>query len=293
MDIEYYRNFITIVECGSISGAAKKIAIAQPALSNQVKILQQKFGAPLLNTKRGGHSLDLTPAGAILYNKAKYICSTEEATIREIKDYNAGFSGTLAMSLSPSTSIDFIRNFLGRFSREYPDINYELYEVPIKELTEQLLSGQTEIGIANAPLLQPQRFEVVFSRKEKLVAVCNKHSRFLEFNRSSVLLEELEEAPICLSRGCSELFLNTCYDSKIFPLVMSENTTKMSAVAWAEVDAGVAIIPASYTETFGENVKTFDIKDERLYLDKALITVKDRPLSTIAKTFLNYYSKMV
>lgn len=44
MDIEYYRNFIAIVEAGSISAAAKQIAIAQPALSNQLKVLQKRFG---------------------------------------------------------------------------------------------------------------------------------------------------------------------------------------------------------------------------------------------------------
>ena len=44
MDIEYYRNFIAIVEAGSISAAAKQIAISQPALSNQLKVLQKRFG---------------------------------------------------------------------------------------------------------------------------------------------------------------------------------------------------------------------------------------------------------
>lgn len=63
MDIEYYRNFIAIVEAGSISAAAKQIAIAQPALSNQLKVLQKRFGTQLLHVRRGGHSIELTDAG--------------------------------------------------------------------------------------------------------------------------------------------------------------------------------------------------------------------------------------
>ncbi len=43
MNIEYYRNFIAIVEAGSISAAAKRVAVAQPALSNQLKIMQKKI----------------------------------------------------------------------------------------------------------------------------------------------------------------------------------------------------------------------------------------------------------
>lgn len=58
MDIEYYRNFIAIVEAGSISAAAKQIAIAQPALSNQLKVLQKRFGTQRLHVRRGGHSIE-------------------------------------------------------------------------------------------------------------------------------------------------------------------------------------------------------------------------------------------
>ena len=92
MDIEYYRNFIAIVEAGSISAAAKQIAIAQPALSNQLKVLQKRFGTQLLHVRRGGHSIELTDAGCILYNKAKYICSAENSALKEIVDCQAGFN---------------------------------------------------------------------------------------------------------------------------------------------------------------------------------------------------------
>lgn len=80
MDIDYYRNFIAIVD-----------------------------------------------AGSILYNKARYICSTESAAMKEITDCSASFHGTLRISLSPSMSIGFIKSSL---------------------------SGRTEIGIVNAPLKQ-------------------------------------------------------------------------------------------------------------------------------------------
>lgn len=45
-------------------------------------------------------------------------------------------------------SISFIRSYLSKFSKEYPQINYELYEVTVLQQTEQMLSGQTEIGVA-------------------------------------------------------------------------------------------------------------------------------------------------
>lgn len=289
MDIEYYRNFIAIVDAGSISAAAKQICIAQPALSNQLKVLQKRFGAQLLHVRRGGHNVELTDAGCILYNKAKFICSAENAALKEISDCHAGFNGTLKISLSPSMSINFIKTYLSDFSKLYPQINYELYEVPIDEQTQQLLEGKTEIGIANAPLKQAKRFEKLFSRKERLIALFNKHSSFLTDDKPNILLDDLEDMPLCLSRGCSELFLSVCSDSRIFPQVMSINTTKLSAIAWAEKNIGVAIVPASTTEQFSSELVRKEIKDERLFLEMTLSIVKSRPLSEVAKTFVNYY----
>ncbi len=293
MDIEYYRNFIAIVDAGSISAAAKRISIAQPALSNQLKTLQRKFGTPLLNIKRGGHSIELTDAGYILYNKAKFICATETTAIKEITDCGAGFSGTLRISLSPSMSINFIKNTLSDFAQQFPKINFELYEVPIDKQAEQLLNGQTEIGIANAPLKQESRFETIYSRKEKLVALFNKNSVFLQNSKPNILLDDLENIPLCLSRGCSELFLDICSDSHIFPQILSINTTKLSAIAWAEKNLGIAIVPASPEEIFPSELVIKEIKDDRLYLDKRLFIVKGRTLSSVAKTFLNYYNKHI
>ena len=289
MDIEYYRNFIAIVDAGSISAAAKQICIAQPALSNQLKVLQKRFGAELLRVRRGGHSIELTDAGCILYNKAKFICSAENTALKEISDCHAGFAGTLKISLSPSMSINFIKNCLSDFYKRYPQINYELYEVPISLQTQQLLEGKTEIGIANAPLKQTKRFETLFSRKERLVALFHKQSHYLSDDKPNILLDDLEDMPLCLSRGCSELFLSVCSDSRIFPQVMSINTTKLSAIAWAEENTGIAIVPASATELFSNELVRKEIKDERLFLEMTLSIVKGRQLSEVAKTFINYY----
>lgn len=86
MDIEYYRNFITIVECGNLSRAAEVINIAQPALSYQVKILEAMFGAQLINLQRGVRKLELTEAGHILFRYAQDLVSLEDNLRTEIAD---------------------------------------------------------------------------------------------------------------------------------------------------------------------------------------------------------------
>ena len=291
MDMEYYRNFIAIVESGSLSAASKRVHVAQPALSNQLKLLQKKFGTQLVNIRRGVHNIELTNAGCILYNKAKYIYSLEDDTQREISDSVHGYTGTLRISLSPSMSISFIRSYLSKFSKEYPQINYELYEVTVLQQTEQMLSGQTEIGVANAPLTQEGRFDVLYTKQERLVAVMHKENPWLPIDDEPLLLDQLEDMPICLSRGCSPLFLNVCSDSMVFPQVLSINTTKLAAVAWARENAAIAVVPASPGDMFDSSLTCKVIRDDRLFMNKTLCVVKGRPLSNVAQLFLNYYSQ--
>lgn len=117
----------------------------------------------------------------------------------------------------------------------------------------------------------------------------HKDSPYLKNDKPNILLDDLEDIPLCLSRGCSELFFSVCSDSHIFPQVMSINTTKLSAIAWAEKNTGVAIVPAPAVELFPANLVRKEIKDERLFLEMTLSIVKGRELSQVAQTFINYY----
>lgn len=94
MELESYRNFLAIIEAGSFTGAAECVHVAQPALSKQLKTLENFFGAKLIITTRGSRQLILTEAGRILYQKAKYICSLEDLARNEIDNVIGGAVGT-------------------------------------------------------------------------------------------------------------------------------------------------------------------------------------------------------
>jgi len=101
MNIEHYRNYIAIVETGSLTGAANKMHIAQSALSSMLKNMERSFGTTLIIANRGIRKIELTDAGRILYEKARYICNLEELAYSEVADCADGGTGILRISLSP------------------------------------------------------------------------------------------------------------------------------------------------------------------------------------------------
>lgn len=292
MNIEYYRNYIAIVETGSLTGAAKKMHIAQPALSNMLQNMERSFGTTLILASRGVRKITLTDAGRILYEKARYICSLEDLAYSEVTDCADGGAGILRISLSPSTSVSFIQDYLSGFSHKNPKVSYELYEVPIAEQTEQLLTGFTEIGIANAPLNKPEEFNVLFKLNENLAAVFTLNNPWLNPLCDTVTLHELHNIPLCLSRGCSTLFKKTCAKDNCTPTILSINTTKLACITWAKAGLGVAIVPVSFSEIFEQDVCYKLINDSRLKVSETFVTVKGRALSPVAQKFLNYCSEI-
>ncbi len=85
MDIKQLKYFYTIAEEGQITSAAKKLNIAQPPLSYQLKNLENELGVKLV--ERGSRNIKLTDAGLMLYNRAKQILDLTETTIDELKDF--------------------------------------------------------------------------------------------------------------------------------------------------------------------------------------------------------------
>ena len=145
MTLDSYRNFVTIVDCGSIVAAANKLLIAQPSLSNQLKNIEKTYGAKLL--LRGNRSLELTDAGRIFYKRAKEICMMEEGLRNELLNQKAGCSELLKISIPAGNSPYFLHKFFDAFITKHPKVNYDFYEIPSEFVIPNVLNGITEIGL--------------------------------------------------------------------------------------------------------------------------------------------------
>lgn len=71
MNLDFYRNYIKIIDCGTLSGAARELHIAQSTLSSQIRVLEEEYGSELF--LRGNRRLELTETGKLLYEKSKTI----------------------------------------------------------------------------------------------------------------------------------------------------------------------------------------------------------------------------
>lgn len=291
MELDCYRNFLAVVEAGSFTAAAECVHVAQPALSKQLRNMENYFGAKLIISTRGSRQLLLTEAGRVLYQKAKYICSLDDLAKTEINSIMGGVRGTLRFSITSSRSALFIKSSLKHFCQLYPKITCELYEASIEEQTQQLLNGITEIGILSTPLKHQDDFQVLFRRDEQLVTVFHKDSIWLDNSKEDISLSELEDIPLSISGGCATIFKDACEEMSLIPNIICISTSRQTALQWAAEKAAVAIFPVEPGEDLGDEYVIKPIKNIDAELYKTVVKVKDRPLSVAAQHFLKFYAK--
>ncbi|MDD3368938.1 MAG: LysR family transcriptional regulator [Lachnospiraceae bacterium] len=282
MNIEYYRNFVSIVEEGSILGAAKKQIIAQPALSAQVKRMEREFGTVLL--RRGAHGVELTDAGKILYQKAKYMIELEDSTRTEIKNSETGCEGILSLALPSANSEKFLRELLGTFMEKYPRVQLQIHESDSLEVADCVASGIAEIGFIKTPIEGAYRFHF-FSKKFTTIAAI--YPRELEGNiPEKVTLKSLNGKKLIMPKGCLTSVKAALQSAECTADIIGDTTTRNAAIVIAKMKGCIALVPYDPEETKREDIVIRKITDKEIRIPRQLIVKKDVPLSKIGMNFL-------
>ena len=292
MDFEFYRNFITVAETGNLTTASKKLSLAQPALSAQIKTLEQYYGTKLIKTARGKRQLDLTEAGAAFLSKARQICRTEETILLDMQNFNKKASGPLRFSVSPAKSTFFINTYLRPFASAYPEIDYQFREEAVSSQIKHINENSSDLAFANAPLPSPQMFNYHKSQKEYFYAVYSPDADSSLQPLLPLKPAQLQNIPVCCNFGCYSLLRKTCRSHGFNPKIRFIATTNTAALDFVQGGNGIAIVSASGTSDFPIGLLGRKIDDEGLYFEQTLFWSAKEKLSPTAKLFVDFYLEL-
>ena len=166
MDIRQLTYFMVIAEEGQITAAARRLHMAQPPLSQQMKALEEELGVQLL--QREPRSVTLTDAGEILYRRARQIITLTDSTRREIADFKNGLRGTLSIGTVSSSGSVILRPALRQFHDSHRGIRFEIYDGNTFRVLDMLGKGLIEIGIVRTPFKQ-DAFDCTLLPEEPMV----------------------------------------------------------------------------------------------------------------------------
>ncbi|MEO7676053.1 MAG: LysR substrate-binding domain-containing protein, partial [Verrucomicrobiota bacterium] len=247
MELWHLRYFQAIAEELSFSRAARRLHIAQPALSRAVKQLEAALGAVLFERSR--HHVKLTPAGAVLLHETAVLLQHFEESIRRVRRAAAGEEGELRLGyIGPPT-----QPFLGRLLHEYrkrcPLVAIHLEERTPERVWEMVAKGRLSAAITRPVLThQPLGLRTLVLREEKLgIVVPSEHSLA---NRRSIAWTALAREPlIVLARregmGLHDAVIAGCRRAGVTPRLTHTPSLIGTVMSYVEAGAGIGVVTES------------------------------------------------
>jgi DNA-binding transcriptional LysR family regulator len=237
------RAFLAVAEEGGISAAARKLGVTQPALSRQIKALEDELGVVLLD--RGARSFVLTPAAELLWQEGRGVVAQWDSLMERVRSQAVG--KPLRIGYSPSLAADILPAAIQRFSQLHPSLRISLHELSSLEMLQMLGSGQLEL-VVTVPTastdtvawtcLREQGWKVIASRKNPLSR--KKRIEVGELAAGKLLIYDREHYPDYWIR-MSGYFREHGHA----PRVACEFDGITSLAAAVEADLGVAVVAES------------------------------------------------
>jgi LysR family nitrogen assimilation transcriptional regulator len=239
MELRSIKYFVAIAELGNISGAAKKLGIAQPALTRHIKQLEEELNTTLLN--RLARGVQLTASGREFLEYADRILAEVAQAKHEITGQGINPAGSLVFGASPTISTILMPKVVADSLHELPDINLKLIEGRSIRLYDSLLTGVLDMAILTNPLPSYKlHLTPLITESLCLIGIVNQ----LPKGRATDL-EVLEKMPLILTPGM--LFLVDRFQArkKLKLNVVAEIESIETIRSLVKAGEGVTIAPST------------------------------------------------
>jgi DNA-binding transcriptional LysR family regulator len=147
MDINLFglRIFVMVAEKQSFSEAARSLYLTQPAVTHQIKNLENYYGAPLF--KRESNTVLLTPVGQILYKYAKRFAKLDDELMAEIENSTGRLRGDLVIGACTMVGGHLIPDLVKEFCETHPEVNFSIDIGNCPAVIDKLLKGTIDVGL--------------------------------------------------------------------------------------------------------------------------------------------------
>jgi len=193
VEIRRLRYFVAVAELGSLGRAADVLRVAQPALTRQVRLLEQELGVTLFTRSRRG--MHLTEDGRELLGDVSDPLRQLDAALHNIRSNNTGLSGQIAMGMTPTVTYFLAQKMLERMAEIAPNVVLRIVEGSGTQLSDGLLSGELDLGLLYEPLID-QRLVNRELLIEEMVIVGAVGSGVVP--EKALTIEELTKLPLIL-----------------------------------------------------------------------------------------------
>ena len=242
MDTTLLRAFVETADAGSLSRAARHLALSQPSLTGQIQRLEAHLGTPLFD--RHGRGVTLTEAGEALYPRARRILDEVRNTEDAVRREGAEGAGTLSVGAIPTVAPYVLPAAVQRLRARHTATRVELREDYSAVLAKLLLDGVLDVVIAALPYGFEHLDTELLGTDALVVAVPASHAAA---RAGRITLSQLRDAPAVTldpAHCLGEQVAGFCSSRQLSPSVVCRSAQLTTVLELVGAGVGISIVPA-------------------------------------------------
>jgi DNA-binding transcriptional LysR family regulator len=291
MDFDQLETFLEVARLSSFSRAAERRFRTQPAISSQIRALEEEVGAKLLD--RSGGKVAVTGPGKVFQKYAEDVLEQRRVMLVSLAEMHRVPRGELVVSANEGTCLHILPEVFAEFKRQYPSVAVSVKRLEHNKILEAIIENSCDFGVVSMPV-PDKRLTVVPIHRDELIVITPPHHPLAGQNKASVA--EVVEYPLLLpkvgrTRDALEMLF---HERKLKPRISMELDSSELLKRFVAADVGIGFIPRSHVaEDLQANaLAALTLADASIQRDLALVFRKDKALSRAALAFIDIAVKL-
>ncbi len=287
MNLDWWNLFYEVAISKSISKASKKLNISQPAITNQIKKLEEHLNCKLFFRSQKG--VFLTPAGELIFNDIKNGLNAFDMAEKKLTDNTKNLKTTIRIGISTTLTKTYLMKYIKAFHKKYNEVIFEISTDPTMMLKEELKKGKIDFIVAKFPFKINDEFSYIKIGEMQDIFIINKD--YKELINKSINIKELINYPILIQKKPSssrEYFETFCEKNKIKLHSVMEISSSNLLIEFTKIGYGIGVVTKQYVKKELENHELFELITTPTFpkRDFGIIALKNDYLSKGSHLFI-------
>jgi DNA-binding transcriptional LysR family regulator len=285
MDFDQLETFVEVARHLSFSRAAEKRFRTQPAISAQIRALEEEIGARILD--RTGGKVSLTAPGKAFLRYVEEALEARRNILAEMAEMERVPRGELVVAANEGTCLHILPEVFAEFKKLYPDVSVNVKRSESPKILEAIIDNTIDFGVVSMPVGDKRLTTVVIHRDELVVITPPRHPLS---KQKTVTLEQLAKYPLLVPKiGRTRDMIEALFDERrLKPDFSMELDSSELTKRFVAASVGIAFIANSHVENEARAglLSSLRLADAHIARDLALVFRKDKALSRAALAFI-------
>ena len=291
MDFDQLESFLEVARHSSFSRAAEKRFRTQPAISSQIRALEDEVGAKLFD--RSGGKVALTAAGKVFLLYAETTLDGRKEVLTAVAEMEHVPRGEIVVGANEATCLHILPEVFAEFKKLYPGVGVQISRMERGKILEAIIDNAVDFGVVATPV-EDKRFSVVNLHRDEMVVIVPAGHQLSRLH--AVDVAEVVRFPLLIPKlGRTRETLNKLFhDRRLKPMIAMELDSSELLKRFVAADVGIGFIAhtSALPDVKAGSLVAIPLADVNLRRDLALVFRKDKALSRAALAFIEIAVKL-